>query len=127
MPTDLLQRGDEWLAGQRRDWMSRPVEYSPVGSDEPISVRATVGRTDVSTLEEGGMTIESQLRDWIVPRSDLTTAPQRGDRIRETNGGREYVYEVMSPVGGMPVWDWADQSYTAYRIHTRFVLGEDVE
>lgn len=126
MPTDLLQRGDQWLADQRREWMSRVVDYLPLGASEPIPVRATVGRSEYTTLEQGGVTVESETRDYIVALDALPATPKRGDRIIETADDREHVYEVCSPIGGAAVWRWADQSFTSYRIHTRQVRDQEV-
>jgi hypothetical protein len=50
--------------------------------------------------------------------------PQRGDRIRETDGATTYVYEVLAP-GDEPHWHYSDAYRQTLRIHTKQVDTEE--
>ena len=67
----------------------------------------------------------TESRDFLVLAADLVLAgkaelPRAGDRIRETDGGQIFLYEVMAP-GGEPPWRYSDPYRRALRIHTKFV------
>ena len=49
--------------------------------------------------------------------------PQRGDRIRETQGGVTFVYEVTAP-GKEPCWRYSDPYRKTLRIHSKQVDTE---
>jgi hypothetical protein len=49
--------------------------------------------------------------------------PQRGDIIRETQGDKTLVYEVMAP-GKEPAWRWSDAFRKVLRIHAKQVGTE---
>jgi hypothetical protein len=64
-------------------------------------------------------------RDFLIHAADLVlagnpTLPERGDIIRETQGGKVFVYEVMAP-GGEPPWRWSDVYRKVLRIHAKQV------
>lgn len=107
---------------------SRPVVY--VRGTDSVEVAATVGRT-VFRLDKGYGVIERvEARDYLVSGADLVLGgavalPKAGDRIRETEGDKTFVYEVMAP-GGEPCWRWSDPYRRTLRIHTKHVATEDV-
>ena len=125
---DLLQKGSDWLEGMRTVHASRPVVY--VRGTESVDVPATVGRT-VFRLDKGYGVIERvEARDYLVLAVDLVLGgaaalPKAGDRIRETEDSKAFVYEVMAP-GGEPCWRWSDPYRRTLRIHTKHVATEDV-
>lgn len=119
---DLIAQGAEWLAGQRRDHLSREVEYQ--SGEASTTVLATIGKTEFEIAGESGVVQQFESRDFIISASDLPTEPARGHRIRETSGARTFTYEVMAPVQSVPAWRWADAARTAYRIHTKLVSTE---
>ena len=51
--------------------------------------------------------------------------PQRGDRIRETQGQQVFVYEVTAP-GKEPVWRYSDPYRKTLRVHTKQTDVEDI-
>ncbi len=120
---DLLQKGSEWLDGMRAAHASRPVAY--VRGTDSVEVAATVGRT-VFRLDKGcGLVERVEARDYLVLAADLVLGgraalPKAGDRIREVEGNRAFVYEVMAP-GGEPCWRWSDPYRRTLRIHTKHV------
>lgn len=48
----------------------------------------------------------------------VAVEPERGDKIVETISGVEAVYELL-PYGDEPIYRWADEFRTIYRIHTK--------
>lgn len=121
---DMLRDGMKWLSCKLKQHASQSVVY--VRGAQSVPVQATVGRT-MMKLDDGygGVRIEWTDRDYLIPAADLilggsTTLPQRGDKIRETQGTTTYVYEVMAP-GNEPVWRWSDEHRTTIRVHVKQV------
>ena len=125
---DLLQQGSNWLEDMREAHATRPVVY--VRGTDSVEVAATVGRT-VFRLDKGyGVMERVEARDYLVLGSAMALSgaailPKAGDRIREIEGGKAYVYEVMAP-GGEPCWRWSDPYRRTLRIHTKQIAVEDV-
>ena len=123
---DLLKTGSDWLHAQQKAHASQTVTYYCGG--QSVEVKATIGRTVFETDDGSGVIIESEVRDYLIEATDLvlggeTTLPQRGDRIRETQGSTVVVYEVMSP-GGAPCYRFSDPYQKRLRIHTKQVDTE---
>lgn len=125
--TDVLQAGSNWLADQLKTHASREVVYRR-GAQE-VTVQATVGRT-LLKLDDGygGVRMEWTDRDFLIQALDLVLAgssslPERGDVIRETQGAKTFIYEVMAP-GKEPPWRWSDTYRKLLRIHTKQVGTE---
>jgi hypothetical protein len=121
---DLLRTGSDWLAERLKEHASRPVVYRR-GADE-VTVQATIGRT-LLKLDDGygGVRMEWTDRDFLIHVADLVLAgnavlPERGDVIRETQGGKTFVYEVMAP-GKEPAWRWSDVFRKVLRVHAKQV------
>jgi hypothetical protein len=121
---DLLKHGSDWLADKLKEHASRTVVYQR-GLDE-VEVPAAIGRT-LLKLDDGygGVRMEWTDRDFLIHAADLVlagtpTLPERGDRIRETQGSTVYVFEVMAP-GGEPPWRWSDVFRKLLRIHAKQV------
>jgi hypothetical protein len=124
---DLLQTGSDWLADKLKTHASRQVVYRR-GALE-VAVAATVGRT-LLKLDDGygGVRMEWTDRDFLIHAADLVlggspTLPERGDLIRETQGTKTFIYEVMAP-GKEPPWRWSDVYRKLLRIHTKQVGTE---
>ena len=121
---DLLQTGSDWLANQLKTHASRAVVYRRGALQ--VAVQATVGRT-LLKLDDGygGVRMEWTDRDFLIHAADLVlggtpTLPERGDLIRETQGAKTFVYEVMAP-GKEPPSRWSDVYRKVLRIHTKQV------
>jgi hypothetical protein len=121
---DLLRAGSDWLAEMLKEHASRSVAYRR-GADE-VLVQATIGRT-LLKLDDGygGVRMEWTDRDFLIHAADLVlgdspTLPERGDVIRETQGGKVFVYEVMAP-GKEPAWRWSDVFRKVLRVHAKQV------
>ncbi len=124
----LLEQGAKWLKGMRASHTSKCVVYGR-GLDF-AEVPATVGRT-VFRLDKGyGITERIESRDYLILASDLklngaAILPKAGDIIRETDGGKVFVHELVSP-GGESCWRWSDPWRRTLRTHTKQVGVEDL-
>jgi len=124
--TDLLEWASAWLDGMRTKHMARPVTYCR--GEQSVEVAATVGRTVFEIADAYGVVERSESRDFLVTAADLVlddqvVLPERGDRIRETQDGKVFVYEVMAP-GKEPHYRFSDVYRRTLRIHTRQVAVE---
>ena len=123
---DLLEWASAWLDGKRKAYLSRPVTYCR--GEQSVGVQATVGRTVFQVADAYGVVEQSESRDFLILAADLilgdaVTLPERGDRIREAQDGKVYVYEVMAP-GREPHYRFSDVYRRTLRIHTRQVAVE---
>jgi len=124
---DLLEGASAWLDAQRLKFMSRTVSYFR-GKDS-VDVRAAIGKT-VFEVDSGYAVLERiESRDYLVPAADLVldgevTLPACGDRVKETDGGKVFVYEVMAP-GSEPHFIFSDPYRKTLRIHTKQVDVEE--
>jgi hypothetical protein len=121
--TDLLAQGAAWLEDQRHKHLSRTVVYQR--GAESVELAATIGSTQFEQADEYAAVRRTESRDYLVRAVDLVIAgeqalPKAGDRIRESEGGVTYVYEVMAP-GGEPPWRYSDPYRQTLRIHTKYV------
>ena len=123
---DVLERGAQWLCGQRHAHMTRAVVYTRGG--DSIELAATPGRTEFEQVDGFGVIHKLESRDFLVRAVDLVlasvqTLPVAGDRISEADGDRTYIYEVMAP-GDEPPWRYSDRYRQTLRIHTKHVDTE---
>ncbi|GJQ27807.1 MAG: hypothetical protein HBSAPP02_28390 [Phycisphaerae bacterium] len=124
--TDVLERGSAWLEDQRNRHMSRMVTYQRGG--DSVDVAATIGRTEFEQADDFGVIHKFESRDYLVLTTDLVLAgvqalPKAGDRIRETDGAKTFVYEVMAP-GNEPPFRYSDPYRRTLRIHTKHVATD---
>ena len=125
---DLLEQASNWLEDQRTEHATRTVTYQRGANTVVLS--ASVGRTIFEVDTGLGVVERTESRDFLVLTADLvlagsSTLPERGDRIRETQGTTTYVYEVMAP-GKEPDWRYSDPYRKTLRIHTKHVSTEVV-
>ena len=123
---DILERGSNWLQNQRHAHATQTVTYER--SVDSVGLAATIGRTMFEIDNGHGVLERIESRDYLLLANDLVIAgfpvlPQRGDRIRETQGTTTYVYEVMAP-GQEPAWRWSDAYRKTLRIHTKHISTE---
>ncbi len=126
--TDLLEQGAAWLDDQRHSFLTRTVVYQR--GDSSVQVQATVGQT-VFRIDDGyGGSVRVVQRDYLIRGEDLVldgdeVLPQRGDRVREVQGNKVFVHEVMGPGGSEPDWRYSDPHRRTLRIHTKHTGTED--
>ena len=123
---DLLQQASAWLDRVRRANLAHTVTY--LRGDQSVDVPATVGRTDFEAVDTYGVVERTESRDFLVLAAGLVLTgaavlPEPGDRIREVQDGKTYVYEVMAPAKE-PYWKWSDPYRRTLRIHTKEVATE---
>ena len=123
---DLIERGLAWLDAQRHRHLSRTVTYQRGG--QSVELAATIGRTEFEQADHFGVIHRTQSRDFLVRAADLVLGgepalPVAGDRIREGDGEKTFVYEVMAP-GGEPPFRYSDPYRRTLRIHTKHVATE---
>lgn len=123
---DLIERGLAWLGAQRHRHLSRLVTYQR--GNQSVELAATIGRTEFEQADTFGAIQRTQSRDFLVRTADLVlggepTMPVAGDRIREGDGEKTFVYEVMAP-GGEPPFRYSDPYRRSLRIHTKHVATE---
>ena len=116
--TDLLDNAARWLTSQRRQHLSRLVQYQR-GQDS-VEIPATVGQTVTETTDDYGASIQHVSRDYLIAFDDLVldgapVDPARGDRIIDDC----WTYEVLTTPGGAHFQ--VDRHRTTFRIHTRVV------
>jgi hypothetical protein len=126
--TNLLQTGSSWLADQMKTHASVDVVYER--GAEQVPVKATIGKTEFELDDGSGVVVRIQSRDYLIHAADLQlsgspTLPVAGDRIRETQGNKTFVYEVMAP-GNEPHYRYSDPFRKLLRIHSKHVASEDI-
>lgn len=127
MAGDVLRQASDWLEEQRTRHAASMVEY--VRGDQSVELAATIGKTTFEVDDGYGVLVRHESRDFLVLAADLIlggqmTTPERGDRIRETQGDRTYVYEVLAP-GKEPCWRYSDAFRKTFRIHTKQIDAEE--
>ncbi len=113
----MLRSGIKALRAAQLRFVAVKAEYSPAGG-ETRTVDAVMGRTSFRATDESGIWTRVEMRDFIVPASQLAAEPGPGDEI--SFEGK--VYEVLAEAGE-PAWRWSDSFNTAYRIHTKHTGG----
>jgi len=124
--SDRLQEASDWLEQKRTQYASRVVCYAR--GVQSVDVAATVGKTTFEVDDGYGVLARHESRDFLVLAAELmlegqTVLPERGDRIRETQGRQVFVYEVTAP-GKEPCWRYSDPYRKTLRIHTKNVDTE---
>lgn len=119
--TDMLRRGQSWLADKLKTHASQSVTYRRDNIE--VKVAATIGRSMYEQDDGEGVIVRSQVRDYLIDTADLLSSeigslPKRGDEIHEVDGNLIHIYEVMA-LGGDPPWRYSDPFRLKLRIHTK--------
>ena len=121
--SDMLHKGQSWLAAKLTRFASRMVTYQR--DEVSVDLPATIGKSEYEQDNGEGVITRAQVRDFLINTKDLLaspigTWPRRGDRILETDGDTTFVYELMS-IGNEPPWRYSDPFRVKLRIHTKLV------
>jgi hypothetical protein len=121
--SDMLHKGQSWLAAKLTRFASRMVTYQR--DEVSVDLPATIGKSEYEQDDGEGVITRAQVRDFLINTKDLLgspigTWPRRGDRILETDGDTTFVYELMS-IGNEPPWRYSDPFRVKLRIHTKLV------
>ncbi len=124
--TDMLQKGLELLQQMQNKFASVEVSYQR--DVETITVNATLGETMYDIEDECGITVKTQIMDFLIASEDLIlaggrTEPKVGDCVRYTRPNRTDVYEVMS-LGAESHFRYCDPYNLTLRIHTKLINAE---
>ena len=124
--TNILQQGADWLEDMRHRHATGAVTYAR--DADSVDVQATIGRTVFEVDNGRGILEKYESRDFLILSEDLVlggtpTLPERGDKVRETQGGTVHVYEVMAP-GKEPHYRYSDPYRKTLRVHTKLVDTE---
>jgi hypothetical protein len=119
--SDMLHRGQAWLANKLTRHASRKVTY--IRGDLVAELAATIGKSDYEQDDGAGVLTRSQVRDYLIDTasllaSSIASLPRKGDEIHETDSETTHVYEVMS-LGGEPPWRYSDPFRVKLRIHAK--------
>lgn len=120
----LDSRGQAALIRRMKASRGRSLTYSRGVTS--ATVTGWVGNTAApAVLGEHGARQEWGDRDYFFAVADLSAfgEPQEGDRVTESIGGADVVFEVLPPAGGggEKAWRYSDQGRTVYRLHTKQV------
>lgn len=111
---DLIAKGLERI----REVAGETVTYRR--GAQSVSVTAVTGRSEYSTVDETGMPVANQSRDFLVPTDGFELGgspvePKVGDVIEEQDGQTHFV----TALGDGQPWQWSDAARTTMRIHTK--------
>lgn len=125
---DRLEAAQKWLAQQLTEHATRSVVYHR--GHEQVELPATIGKSAYQLDDGAGMRTRAQVRDYLIDThllvlDGLATLPRAGDQVRESDGEKIYVYEVMA-LGGEPPWRYSDPVRLKLRVHTKLVRTEIV-
>jgi hypothetical protein len=123
MMSDMLHRGQAWLAEKLSQHASRQIIYQR--DDVSVELSATIGVSRYEQDDGEGVITRAQVRDYLVDTqalmlSAIGTLPRRGDQIIEQEANRTFIFEVMS-LGSDPPWRYSDPFRIKLRIHTKQV------
>ena len=125
MNADVLRVSSDWLGRMFQAHASRSVVYSR--DSDAVEVKSTVGKTTHEVVNNLGLMIAIESRDFLIPADQLVlgngqTEPVAGDRITDLQGdATEYVYEVM-PFGKNSVcFRYCDADHSMLRVFTKEV------
>lgn len=110
-----------WLSGKMKDHLSETGVIRRNGI-QTSGVSMRVGKTMADIEGGGGITVRTNISDFLITAADYTFAgdvqePQRGDEI--DYGGK--TYRAM-PIAGGEVWRYAENvNRTVLRIHAKEV------
>jgi hypothetical protein len=114
----LFDRGVQMLADRLP---KKTVEL--VRGTESMDVEAVIGESTFQVEDDRGVVLTYHTDDFIIRTADYqfdgrATLPERGDRVRSTNGNQEMVHTV-NMANGSPHWRYTDQTKTQIRLHTK--------
>jgi len=115
-----------WLQNKRLAHALIDVTYERGSAS--AAIQAWIGRTLYDEIDDAGVIIRNESRDYYFAISAYDDAgfevPQIGDLIKEDTGAGEVVYRVQAPFG-MQHYD-RDTHRLRYRIHTKRISDEYV-
>ena len=107
------------------------VEVLFIRNGSTCSPIATIGTTRRDQQMSDGHISRKQIRDFLIDVVDLVidgdqVEPDLDDRIEETEGGRVFVYRIVSPGGNEEPFRYSDRWRITWRIHAELIEERDV-
>jgi|SRR5699024_3795541 len=107
-----------------RDIAGRQITYKRGG--ESLTLTAAVGDRNVDVATDYGVVEKVRVRQYLFSAKDLVlsnvkTQPQRGDLIVEIDAAVSRTYEITSPGGSVPDWQYSDAGRSTIRVFTRLI------
>lgn len=105
--------------------MSHDIYYYKTGDVTAYEMTATIGQEPFETLDQNGVLIRTESKDFLIALADLETAcgngyrPKVGDKIVDLLPDLRQVEYVVARFGNEDQWRWSDMNQTTLRIHTR--------
>lgn len=114
---DQLKRGLERL----RSVAGKTVTYRR--GAQAVALQAVTGQSEYSTVDDAGMPVANQSRDFLVAAAELVldgeeVEPKVGDVIEELDGTRVRTHIVIA-LGDDQPWRWSDSGRSTRRVHTK--------
>lgn len=107
--------------------MAHSVFYYKDGGVTAYEMNATIGQTPFETLDQNGVLIRTESKDFLIALADLETAcgngyrPKVGDKIVDVLEDLRQVEYVAVRYGTEDHWRWSDMNQQTLRIHTQAV------
>lgn len=120
----FLSLAADWAHSTVEDAAGVPVTYSRPSAGQSVSIeKAVKGKTPLETTSAEGVTVQSQVTDWIIQASQIVlggiqTLPAEGDLITFVNQGTTEIYQAL-PIGSEKCFQPSDHLGNRLRIHTR--------
>ena len=119
--SNILKTGEQWLSDMRKAHMSETITYKR--GVTTLQVLGTRGVTKFEVADESGMSVYSQIADWLILTADLVVGniqiePKLGDRI--IAGGKTFEVVFLSGDG---CWRYSDPHQITMRVHTKEVAA----
>jgi len=100
-----------------------------IEGETEVELKALLGRSKFDSADvDGRAHTEWSDQDFLVVAADLHDAgvsiePRRGVRIRLTQAGRTFTYEIL-PFGDERHWRYSGPTHAVLRLHGKLVLTE---
>ena len=127
MSHNMFAWGAAFLDQQMHAHCSVEVDYTR--GTQTVKLRAVLASQLLRIADTYGNTrMERTDRDYIIRAADLgaLATPQRGDIVRERQGSRVMVYEVMAYGDEQPARYSDITTHRTWRIHAKLIQTEDV-
>lgn len=116
---NLMQRSAEWLSDRLKVVAGRSVLYRR-GVVSTLSLTGTASEESYKVTGSDGLFTWVHTSDWVFAVSDMEgIEPLPGDRICETLGNVDRVYEVLPISDDEPCWKQLDSGNAMIVVHTK--------
>lgn len=119
MPSNLMQRSAEFLSDRIQAVASRAVSYRQ-GVTAILSINGTPSEETYKVTSGEGVSTWIHTTDWTFAVADMAKVkPRPGDRIHETLGTEQRIYEVQPISDDEPCTKQLDNGNVMIVVHTK--------